>query len=85
MNSHREKTERTLFFSQLATEYRAVLFLGYSPLPTPSGIPAIERGCRIPFGTSSKGGLCFELPPKTTDVVRIVRKNEAKPEVENAA
>jgi hypothetical protein len=30
-------------------------------------------------------GLGFALPPKIADVVRIVRKNEAKPEVENAA
>jgi hypothetical protein len=30
---------------------------------------------------AAKVGLGFELPPKTTDVVR---KNEAKPEVENA-
>jgi integrase len=30
-------------------------------------------------------GLGFVLPPKIADVVRIVRKNEAKPEVENAA
>jgi integrase len=30
-------------------------------------------------------GLGFTLPPKIADVVRIVRKNEAKPEVENAA
>jgi hypothetical protein len=30
-------------------------------------------------------GLGFALPPKIADVVCIVRKNEAKPEVENAA
>jgi len=30
-------------------------------------------------------GLGFALPPKIADVVRIVRKNEAKPEVENEA
>jgi hypothetical protein len=30
-------------------------------------------------------GLGFTLPPKIADVVRIVRKNEAKPRVENAA
>jgi integrase len=30
-------------------------------------------------------GLGFTLPPKIADVVRIVRKNEAKPEVGNAA
>jgi len=30
-------------------------------------------------------GLGFALPPRIADVVRIVRKNEAKPEVENAA
>ncbi len=29
--------------------------------------------------------LGFALPPKIADVVRIVRKNETKPEVENAA
>ena len=34
---------------------------------------------------AAKVGLGFELPPKITDVVRIVRKNEARPEVENAA
>jgi len=30
-------------------------------------------------------GLGFTLPSKIADVVRIVRKNEAKPEVENEA
>jgi hypothetical protein len=30
-------------------------------------------------------GLSFALPPKIADVVRIVRKNKAKPEVKNAA
>jgi len=30
-------------------------------------------------------GLGFALPSKIADVVRIVRKNEAKPEVENEA
>ena len=30
-------------------------------------------------------GLGFALPRKIADVVRIVRKNETKPEVENAA
>ena len=30
-------------------------------------------------------GLGFALPPKIADVVRIVRKNEARPEVKNAA
>jgi hypothetical protein len=30
-------------------------------------------------------GLGFALPPKIADVVRIVRKKEAKLEVENAA
>jgi hypothetical protein len=30
-------------------------------------------------------GLGFVLPPPITDVVRIVRKNEARPEVKNAA
>jgi hypothetical protein len=30
-------------------------------------------------------GLGFALPPKIADVARIARKNEAKPEVENAA
>jgi integrase len=30
-------------------------------------------------------GLGFALPPKIADVVRIVRENEAKPEIENAA
>jgi integrase len=34
---------------------------------------------------AAKVGLGFKLPHKTTDVVRIVRKNDAKPEVENAA
>jgi hypothetical protein len=34
---------------------------------------------------AEKVGLGFELPPKTTDVVHIVRKNEARLEVENAA
>jgi hypothetical protein len=34
---------------------------------------------------AEKVGLGFELPPQNTDVVRIVRKNEAKLEVENAA
>jgi hypothetical protein len=34
---------------------------------------------------AAKVGLGFELPPKTTDVARIARKNEAKPEVKNAA
>ena len=33
---------------------------------------------------AEKVGLGFEIP-KTPTVVRIVRKNEAKPEVENAA
>jgi hypothetical protein len=35
--------------------------------------------------TSSKTGLGFEIPRKTTDVVRIVRKNEVGVEVEIAA
>jgi len=30
-------------------------------------------------------GLGFALPPQITEVVRIVRKNEARPEVKNAA
>ena len=30
-------------------------------------------------------GLGFTLPPQITEVVRIVRKNEARPEVKNAA
>jgi len=30
-------------------------------------------------------GLGFALPPEITEVVRIVRKNEARPEVKNAA
>ena len=30
-------------------------------------------------------GLGFALPPKIADVVRIVRKNEARRELENAA
>ena len=30
-------------------------------------------------------GLGFALPPKIAEVVRIVRKKETKPEVENAA
>jgi len=34
---------------------------------------------------AEKVGLGFELPPKTTDVVRIVRENESKLAVENAA
>jgi hypothetical protein len=34
---------------------------------------------------AEKVGLGFELPPETIDVVRNVRKNETKLEVENAA
>ena len=34
---------------------------------------------------AEKVGLAFELPPKTTDVVRIVREREATLEVENVA
>jgi hypothetical protein len=34
---------------------------------------------------AEKVGLGFDLPSKTTDVVRIVRKNELEVAVENAA
>jgi integrase len=34
---------------------------------------------------AEKVGLGFDIPPKTTDVVRVVRENESQLEVENAA
>jgi len=63
-------------FSCYAVSWRNIATLA----PTPQDVvrsPLTEQAETV--------GLGFALPPKIADVVRIVRKNEAKPEVENAA
>jgi hypothetical protein len=50
-----------------------------------TGYSKMKEDVAFRLEQAEKVGLGFVLPPRIADVVRIVRKNEAKPEVENAA
>jgi integrase len=60
-------------------------WMGHENETVGDGYSKMKEDVAFRLEQAAKVGLGFELPPKTTDVVRIVRKNEAKSEVENAA
>ena len=60
-------------------------WMGHENETVGDGYSKMKEDVAFRLEQAAKVGLGFELPPKTTDVARIARKNEAKPEVENAA
>ncbi len=59
--------------------------MGHENETVGDGYSKMKEDVAFRLEQSETAGLGFALPPKIADVVRIVRKNEAKPEVENAA
>jgi integrase len=60
-------------------------WMGHENETVGDGYSKMKEDVAFRLEQAEKVGLGFALPPKIADVVRIVRKNEAKPEVENAA
>ncbi len=60
-------------------------WMGHENETVGDGYSKMKEDVAFRLEQAAKVGLGFALPPKTTDVARIARKNEAKPEVENAA
>ena len=60
-------------------------WMGHETETVGDGYSKMKEDVAFRLEQAAKVGLGFELPPKITDAVRIVRKNEAKLEVENAA
>jgi hypothetical protein len=59
--------------------------MGHENETVGDGYSKMKEDVAFRLEQAAKVGLGFALPLKTTDVARIARKNEAKPEVENAA
>jgi Carboxypeptidase regulatory-like domain/TonB-dependent Receptor Plug Domain len=60
-------------------------WMGHENETVGDGYSKMKEDVAFRLEQAAKVGLGFALPPKATDVARIARKNEAKPEVENAA
>jgi hypothetical protein len=60
-------------------------WMGHENATVGDGNSKIKEDVAFRLEQAETVGLGFVLPPNIADVVRIVRKNEAKPEVENAA
>jgi len=60
-------------------------WMGHENETVGDGYSKMKEDVAFRLAQAATVGLGFALPPKIADVVRIVRKNEAKPEVENAA
>jgi len=59
--------------------------MGHENETVGDGYSKMKEDVAFRLEQAEKVGLGFELPPKIADSVRIVRKNEARPEVENVA
>ena len=60
-------------------------WMGHENETVGDGYSKMKEDVAFRLEQAEKVGLGFELPPKIADSVRIVRKNEARPEVENVA
>jgi hypothetical protein len=59
-------------------------WMGHENETVGDGYSKMKEDVAFRLEQAEKVGLGFALPPKIADVARIARKNEAKPEVENA-